>query len=303
MSDIAALVAILRHQILLTPYPLVSATALFIYDYVLTLHLEIKYIWRSPWTYTKVLFLLIRYLAFMAVVLNFSDSMFQELSVETCKIMYILVAWFMVIQIALSEVVLCVRTWAVWNRNKAVGIGLVVVILGLLVFECIALKTPYHVVKYPSSLSRLSGCSPSYFESLWPNYAALVIGQSIVFVPMVISAYRTWRTGYSGELSHVIHRDGIIFYFYLLCFTVITLVISIVVPIDMANLLHPLQSLLYAVLTTRLVFRIREVGNRGLETELHTRNDETLVFAMPSQYVLDELRQESTARSQSWTSS
>jgi hypothetical protein len=39
------------------------------YDYILTLHLEIKYIWLSPWTYTKVLFLLIRYMACATAVL------------------------------------------------------------------------------------------------------------------------------------------------------------------------------------------------------------------------------------------
>jgi len=81
-----------------------------------------------------------------------------------------------------------------------------------------------------------------------------------------------------------------------------TLAVSITVPVDMANVLSSLQGFLYAVLTTRLVIRIREVGNRGLETELHTDNNESLVFAMPSQHLHDE-HQGSTAWSQFWTSS
>ena len=40
-----------------------------IYDYFLTLHLEIKFVWLSQWTYTKVLFLLIRYMAFTGAFL------------------------------------------------------------------------------------------------------------------------------------------------------------------------------------------------------------------------------------------
>ena len=38
-----------------------------LYDWVLTLHLEIKLIWFSRWSYTKVLFLLLRYMTFVSV--------------------------------------------------------------------------------------------------------------------------------------------------------------------------------------------------------------------------------------------
>lgn len=33
-----------------------------LYDWVLTIHLEVKHVWLANWNYTKILFLLTRYL-------------------------------------------------------------------------------------------------------------------------------------------------------------------------------------------------------------------------------------------------
>jgi hypothetical protein len=40
----------------------VAAFALLYYDFLLTIHLEIRLVWRSAWNYTKLLFLLSRYI-------------------------------------------------------------------------------------------------------------------------------------------------------------------------------------------------------------------------------------------------
>jgi hypothetical protein len=57
-------------SILLRPaFVMLTVFLLQIYDYILTLHIEIKFIWFSPWTYTKVLYLLIRYLTFIDTML------------------------------------------------------------------------------------------------------------------------------------------------------------------------------------------------------------------------------------------
>ena len=43
----------------------VSAFAVFYYDFLITFHLEIQLVWRSAWSYTKILFLLSRYIVFV----------------------------------------------------------------------------------------------------------------------------------------------------------------------------------------------------------------------------------------------
>jgi len=53
----------MRYQRLIVDQTFVSSAALIIYDHILTFRREIEFVWHSPWTYTKVLFLLIRYTA------------------------------------------------------------------------------------------------------------------------------------------------------------------------------------------------------------------------------------------------
>lgn len=43
---------------------LVAAGAFFVYDWLLTLGMEVELIWRSKWNYIKVLYLFQRYLTF-----------------------------------------------------------------------------------------------------------------------------------------------------------------------------------------------------------------------------------------------
>ncbi|KAF7433532.1 hypothetical protein PC9H_005488 [Pleurotus ostreatus] len=47
----------------------VAGTGLFIYDYVLTLGDEARYVWTAPWSLGKILFLLTRYPTFVDVAL------------------------------------------------------------------------------------------------------------------------------------------------------------------------------------------------------------------------------------------
>ena len=45
------------------------------------------------------------------------------------------------------QVVLAIRTWAVWNGNKVVGIGLVVVTLVNLVLQCTSTVKPSRIIE------------------------------------------------------------------------------------------------------------------------------------------------------------
>jgi len=305
--DAASFVQYLEDQKHIVDYVYISSSALFFYDYSWTLRREIKFIWHSPWTYTKVLFLLIRYMAFFNAVICVFEQMTIQVSTETCEVMSRMTTWFMVIQIFFSEVVLCIRTWAVWNREKSIGIGLVILMLSFLVSECVLLSRFLRSVKYePSPFPEFKGCfAIKTLPDLWANYVPMTIVQCIIFALVVISAFRSYRQGFNGELAHVIHKDGVLFYVYLLCFTTVNLITTIVLPLDIIDMLSPLQNILYAVLTIRIIINIREVNNKGVESELHTRNCDVLVFAPPPRPVHDKPHQGSSSVNlpRSWTSS
>jgi len=215
--------------------------------------------------------------------------------------------WLMAMQTFLSEVVLFLRTWAVWHRNKTIGAGLALLMVAFLVSECVLLTRNMRMMEYSlPPYPVFTGCFLTKAPNdMWVSYIPAAIIQFTVFILMAISACMSYRGGLDGELSHIIHRDGVLFYIYLILFTVTSFIITTALPVNIMFLLTPLQNTFYAVLTSRMVLNIREVSRQGLQTELHTGVQESLVFARRplSVHHSDELHEDGVTSFRSSTDS
>lgn len=275
----------LQHQRLLVDHFYVSAVAILIYDYALTLHHEIKYIWFSKWGYTKVLFLLTRYLTFILAFFILHNQLFLDVEAERCRITWPLVAWLIIFKNVFAETILCVRTWAVWNRGNVVGMMLVTTMVAYLGLQCFLDRQFIQSLRIsPALYSGFRGCFlTAASRGLWEQFASLFVVETILLTLMVISAFRLYRTGRDTELSFIIHRDAIMFYVYLLWLSGSTLVMALVASLDLIALLVPLQVVLHTVFTTRIILNIRSAPDRGrgLDTELHTDHFEMWIQPMP----------------------
>jgi len=237
MNDITAIIKQLQIKRLVLDYTFVPAVALLIYDYALTLHLEIKFVWLTPWNCTKVLFLLTRYISFVDATFFIINQMFMNLSAEFCGASRPFVTWLVIFRTCLSQAILSIRTWAVWHRHKAVGILLLALTAVRLVFifTFILVKSMEFA---PPLYHRYRGCLVIKTGStLWAIYTVMVASQAIILALMLISASKSYQ--HIGQLSHVIYRDGILFYFYLLCITIAGLIVALVFNLELMDMLIP----------------------------------------------------------------
>ncbi|KAF5392053.1 hypothetical protein D9757_003278 [Collybiopsis confluens] len=105
-----------------------ASSAIYIYDYTLTVWDEVKYIWRPRRiTVGSVAFFLARYLAMAAtvvVLLPGSDSAFE--TSNTANVLRL-------ISIVASEFIIAVRTWAIWSRSRKILLTLVAFSLATLI--------------------------------------------------------------------------------------------------------------------------------------------------------------------------
>jgi len=244
----------------------------------LTLHLEIEHIWFSRWNYTTIVFLALRYMPFVEIILGLHNQTFSDVPAEQCKVTYPAEIWLAAVQLNLADIALGIRTWAIWNRNKAVGIGLATVVTTGCIVPCVLANKLVRSLRYSSPpYSGFRGCFiTSADRVLMGNYITLTVVEVIYLVLISISAFRAYRHGNTGKLLRIVHRDGILSYIFLLCVSIASVVVSIVLPLDMMLLLAPLLYLMYSVLTTRIVLNIRDVSGQGMQTELHTSYIETL---------------------------
>ncbi|KAI0078056.1 hypothetical protein K474DRAFT_1594777, partial [Panus rudis PR-1116 ss-1] len=129
-----------------------------VYDYLLTVNSEVELIWPSRWNPIKILFLLTRYLPFVDVTLVLFYQLKPNISIRTCELTYQPAGWLIVIGIAVAEIILVVRTWAIWGRSKRIALILgIAAVLGLtptLVIESIFLNS----LECTSCLPILSWC-------------------------------------------------------------------------------------------------------------------------------------------------
>jgi len=92
----------LKHIRLMT-YLNVATVCLWVYDYMLTLELEVSLFWKAPWKLSKVLFLFTRYLPFATMGLLLYHQFEPTISQTTCVLTYRVASWMISISICLTE--------------------------------------------------------------------------------------------------------------------------------------------------------------------------------------------------------
>jgi len=239
----ALFVQSLKHQRLIVDYAFVSGCAIFIYDYFLTLHLELKLIWFSKWTHMKVLYLLVRYTTLAYMVALIYGQLVPNHSIESCRTTYTISISLQVTLMSLADVILAIRTWVVWNMSRKVGIALAIlvtvdVIARLPLINIFIQSLEYVPLPYPG----YRGCFlVKGMRILWANFALMFVLQAGVLALIAMSAFRSYIRGVNSELWKVIYKEGIMFYVYVLCFTVLNMVLSAVMPLDLTFIFAPLH--------------------------------------------------------------
>jgi len=233
-------------------------------------------IWRSDgWSYSKTLFFLARYIPLVNVYFILQNQIFPDVTAEACAWGYKIITWLIMSGIVFAEMILMLRTWIVWNRDRWVGITLAAVMCGVIILECICSN------RFTESLQIQNPPYPGYrgcfvtsaSRVLLVDFIALTVLELIVLALMGASAWRSYYLGDAYELSNVIHSDGILYYVYLLCVSVANIFVMVLLPTDLQILLAPLQGVLYSILTCRICINIRRVGRRdSTETTSSPRN-------------------------------
>jgi len=278
-----ALVQHLNRRKHIADYFYVSSIALLIYEHALSLERERIHIWNSPWTYTKVLYLLSRYLSYVySAAIN---QLGVNVSSGLCRAMIPATLWLIFLAMFLSEVIMCIRTWALWKCDFRLAFGLSVMMLSFFIVQCVILaKLNDSFVIEPAPFDGYRGCFITGAGGLLAyNYIIVLVIDAVLFALVAASALRAYQLGDAGKLTGVVHRDGIMFYVYLLVLSITNIVIINTLPGDLWEILGLTESILYSVFTSRIILNIREVAHPtsvSNDTELHTYRDDmsSLVF-------------------------
>ncbi|KIM76667.1 hypothetical protein PILCRDRAFT_826071 [Piloderma croceum F 1598] len=244
----------------------VASLCIWAYDYMLTLSLEISVIWTAPWNVPKVLFLLTRYNPIIDSTAAMYYFFHPGISETTCRIMYGIITWMFVVGTGCAEIILMIRTWAVWERDRRLAIALPIFFVLIWCAICIS------ATRYLSSLEFVpipQPFPPSCFISKRSSIRfvewVLVMGfEACILLLMSVKAYQTVRNGPISGLVRLVHVDGILYYIVLFGLAVANMVVLLTLPEEYGNLLAFLQPIMHSVLTGRMLLQLRGYERRNI---------------------------------------
>jgi hypothetical protein len=277
----------LLHFRILT-YIQVSMLMLLCYEYCILFAQEVAYVWNSKWTIIKVLYLFSRYSPFIDTIIAVEEKLNASTGPQSCSHMLQFNTIFAGVGIGISDLILIIRTYAVYQRSRKILI-LLVILWSVIGIANIA-SAVYWIDSFSQTpISPVSGVSSCALvgESRMGliNYISFLAGETVICLMTMWQGYlhrhnfdmKPFHPG--SRLAQTFYRDGVFFYLALLPITLGNVLVLIFLPADLQILDTPLR-VMHSILCCRLVIHIREVGQRdvGGGEQLSMDSLETLHF-------------------------
>ncbi|KAF8659938.1 hypothetical protein AX16_001674 [Volvariella volvacea WC 439] len=201
-----------------------AGAALFVYDYALTIGMEVDLVWWSEWNVVKVLYLIQRYMPFADAI--------------ALTIWYKSMAWMYIIGVAISEVVLTWRAWAVWNQDKRLTYALPIFFLALWApnFWCMSHFLD-NVILYSLPEQNLYCLFEPKNRSLAICYILLSAYEACILALMLLPGIQNGLIALDSGLIKAVFRDGALFFVYLLVLSMVNVVVIFILPLSFVNML------------------------------------------------------------------
>ncbi|KDR86026.1 hypothetical protein GALMADRAFT_235231 [Galerina marginata CBS 339.88] len=216
-------------------YARLASNAIIFYDQLITLDLEVNSIWKSRWTFAKILFLVNRYYGLASAIFNtyaFFAPRFSDKASVICVEFYLWEGWTGLVGCMLADMILQMRIYALYTKNKRVTslmMGFFVVcftvsawVMGSSLKGLTAAST--QIINGQFCVSPLI---PPHFYIFWIPMLAF---EFLLCSLAVIRAYESYSASsnpvFSGQrLFTILIRDSLVYFFaigitYLTCLVV-----------------------------------------------------------------------------------
>ncbi|EIM92195.1 uncharacterized protein STEHIDRAFT_151533 [Stereum hirsutum FP-91666 SS1] len=260
-----------QHFIFVTQVYFCAMYAVVIWDWVISLPREYRFIWRTSITPVKCAYLFCRYWV-IATVPYLLYCFVMDHTWDECERIYKIPVALALWNQAGSESVLLIRTYAFFNRSRLV-LGLLCMALGgVIAYQLYVDTSQMLVLQFVTPPFQLGPCFPEskpHSAHLLGFFIAPLLFDTVVTSMTVWKAIQIRRRngGPSSRLIQTFLREGV---FYYLLISIANLINGIfyLQPRQVISAINiPLSVMLSPVLACRLILDLRE---RGAETIPHS---------------------------------
>ncbi|KAF8578068.1 hypothetical protein K439DRAFT_1639172 [Ramaria rubella] len=246
-------------------YFLVAAFAMLVYDIAITLGDEVERIWKQPWTGATFLYAVNRYVTLFQrpiIVTAFTSPAWSR-NLSACEhfVRFEGGSTLGLVATVASTVIMMLRVYAVWHRNRRVLIVLILFWVAQVAFSGMALGFSMRVPLPPI----LAGCILTGVNNLFsPFWIMPLITDSVVFGLTLWRTMRYSKATRSMPLLKLFVRDGALYFLCISSANLLNVILFLVCRHDIGDLLVMAQTnffsqIITCVMVSRLVLNLRNV--------------------------------------------
>jgi len=243
-------------------YALVGAFIWLVYDYVLCLGLEIKYVWFAPWAMPKLLYIWTRYFGLLLMALMVTTFMTSNRNPKLCVGFFNLETWGSVWMMGTVSCILLLRIYAMYERSRRVAIFSIVIYVGQIITACAILGTQVvtmYTPPQPLSDFNVSGCitgdSPPALVTYW---IARLAFDSLLLLMVGYKMTHRYVSYNTTDLLDIMIKDNVSTFIFIFCVQSINLFTYRLAPSELAAVALPFSIATDTIMSTRLILHIRE---------------------------------------------
>ncbi|KIJ11467.1 hypothetical protein PAXINDRAFT_171778 [Paxillus involutus ATCC 200175] len=256
----------------------VAALSVFLFDYCLTFSSEVHHVWGRKWETTRIVFTISRYLPFIASAMTCYNVLYSH---KCGAYIFILDALYDCCIIS-AEVILILRTYALWGRNRWVLAILAVLAVAFIAAAIGSATTidfslpgdsdsPYSF--YPSSCAYRTSRSAAF------QYIFLMVYEIILQSMNTWRKFRTYRNVQSQTL-HTLYWDGIMYMFWVILLSAVNMAVMVTAPLASIASMDTAQVAIHGLLASRIFFNLRDCDERIH----HARTESSDMTLVPLHY-------------------
>ncbi|CCA76153.1 hypothetical protein PIIN_10153 [Serendipita indica DSM 11827] len=259
-------------------YAVAALFTLLIYEYCITFHKEVQFIWRakSKFTLTNCLFFLNRYLPIFRAGIFLFFSFFPPSNPRTCTRFTDINSWCTMLSVATVEILMLVRTWALYSKSRKVGIILLAVWLVALGGCVVVVKSSIKPIPgvIPLDPIYINPCDRPSPYKYFITYVIVLCFELFSFIIMMVRinslASRTPSTNVRGRVRRsarplipTIQKHGLYYFTCVVCVMTLNVVASFSKSLSRVVINAGMGPIIASIACNRVIFALH-----GLYTEI-----------------------------------
>ncbi|TFK66178.1 hypothetical protein BDN72DRAFT_159157 [Pluteus cervinus] len=245
-----------------------ACLCLAVYEYWITLDDEVRCFWNGPWTVSRVLFFLNRYmLPLVTAYVVFCDTITMP-SQSVCGFTFRFAFYTEVIASGIVQAILVVRVWYLFSENRAaqmtIYLAFVASFITSMYFMHVSAKDLQLLPNFRDIVEYRQGCKASRPHKFGRVYIPPLVLHTLLYAMTAYCALRNRRLLKEAPIVKRLVRDGgffLLVVFVTVGFTTVGSFLTDVLTINLPSIFTPFLLTTTSIAVSRVMFSIHSLAS------------------------------------------